>query len=206
MPMQNATETHLPEIGEMHPSGSKRTGARVVFYLVLILIVGLIVWRVYQNHLKQVAATANQAAALQGRPVPVQVTAVEQKPMPIFLSALGTVTPYMSVTVKARVSGELLPVKFTEGQEVNAGETIMEIDPKPYLAALDQAKGTLANDQALLKNAQAEYNRYKALGGPVERIIKPGADHHPHGLTEPRPIVELFERAWRTHGPSPSTP
>jgi membrane fusion protein, multidrug efflux system len=163
MPIQNATETHLPEIGERHPPGSKRTGVRVVFYLVLILIVGLIVWRVYQNHLKQVAATASQAAALQGRPVPVQVTAAEQKPMPIFLSALGTVTPYMSVTVKARVSGELLPVKFTEGQEVKAGETIMEIDPKPYQAALDQAKGTLAHDQALLKNAQAEYNRYKAL-------------------------------------------
>ncbi len=163
MPIQNATETHMPEVGELHPPGSKRTGARVVFYLVLVLIVGVIVWRVYQNHQKQLAATASQAAALQGRPVPVQVTPTEQKPMPIFLSALGTVTPYMSVTVKARVSGELLPVKFTEGQEVKEGETIMVIDPKPYQAALDQAKGTLAHDQALLKNAQAEYNRYKAL-------------------------------------------
>jgi multidrug efflux system membrane fusion protein len=83
--------------------------------------------------------------------------------MPIFLTGLGTVTPYYSVTVKARVSGELLPVKFTEGQEVKKGETIMEIDPKPYQAALDQAKGTLAHDQALLKNAQAEVSRYKAL-------------------------------------------
>ena len=83
--------------------------------------------------------------------------------MPIFLTALGTVTPYMSVTVKARVSGELLPVKFTEGQQVRQGETIMVIDPRPYQAALDQAKGTLAHDQALLKNAQAEYARYKAL-------------------------------------------
>ena len=161
MPIQNATETHMPEIGEMHPPGRKRTGARIVFYVVLLLVVGLIVWRVYQNHQKQVAATARQAAALQGRPVPVQVIAAEQKSMPIYLSALGTVTPYMSVTVKARVNGELLPVKFTEGQQVRAGETIMEIDPRPYQAALDQAKGTLAHDQALLKNAQAEYNRYK---------------------------------------------
>ncbi len=83
--------------------------------------------------------------------------------MPIYLTGLGTVTPYYSVTVKARVNGELLPVKFTEGQEVKQGETIMVIDPKPYQAALDQAKGTLAHDQALLKNAQAEFNRYKAL-------------------------------------------
>jgi multidrug efflux system membrane fusion protein len=69
----------------------------------------------------------------------------------------------MSVTVKSRVNGELLPVKFTEGQQVRAGQTIMTIDPRPYKAALDQAKGTLAHDEALLKNAQAEYRRYKAL-------------------------------------------
>jgi multidrug efflux system membrane fusion protein len=86
-----------------------------------------------------------------------------QRPMPIFLTALGTVTPYMSVTVKARVNGQLEPVKFTEGQQVNQGETIMVIDPRPYKAALDQAKGTLAHDQALLKDAQAQYARYKAL-------------------------------------------
>jgi multidrug efflux system membrane fusion protein len=61
------------------------------------------------------------------------------------------------------VSGELEPVKFTEGQMVRQGETIMVIDPKPYQAALDQAKGTLAHDEALLKNAQAEAARYKAL-------------------------------------------
>ncbi len=83
--------------------------------------------------------------------------------MPIYLTALGTVTPYYSVTVKARVNGELLPVQFTEGQLVHEGDTIMVIDPKPYQAALDQAKGTLAHDEALLKNAQAEYARYKAL-------------------------------------------
>jgi len=57
----------------------------------------------------------------------------------------------------------LMPVKFTEGQQVRQGETILQIDPKPYRAALDQAKGTLAHDEALLKNAQAEYARYKAL-------------------------------------------
>jgi multidrug efflux system membrane fusion protein len=69
----------------------------------------------------------------------------------------------MSVTVKARVGGELEPVKFTEGQQVRQGEPIMVIDPKPYQAALDQARGNLAHDQALLKNAQAEFKRYTAL-------------------------------------------
>ena len=120
-------------------------------------------WRIYQNQQAAAATSASQAAALLGRPVPVQVVPVVQQPMPIFLTALGTVMPYMSVTVKARVSGQLLPVRFTEGQEVRQGQTIMEIDPKPYQAALDQAKGTLAHDEALLKNAQAEFARYKAL-------------------------------------------
>ena len=163
MPIQNATEPYLPGTRETEPSGHKNPWVRIVVYLVLATAVGLIVWRVYQNKQKNQAATARQAATLMSRPVPVQVIPAEQKSMPIYLTGLGTVTPYNSVTIKARVSGELLPVKFTEGQEVRAGETIMEIDPKPYQAALDQAKGTLAHDQALLKNAQAEVNRYKAL-------------------------------------------
>jgi multidrug efflux system membrane fusion protein len=123
----------------------------------------LVGWRIYQNQQAAAATSARQAAALLGRPIPVQVVPVVQQPMPIFLTALGTVMPYMSVTVKARVSGQLLPVRFTEGQEVRQGQTILEIDPKPYQAALDQAKGTLAHDEALLKNAQAEFARYKAL-------------------------------------------
>ena len=161
MPIQNATEPYLPTSGQSQPQ--KNPWIRVVIYLVLATAVGLIAWRIYQNKQKAAQNSANQAAALTSRPVPVQTVPAEQKPMPIYLTALGTVTPYYSVTVKARVSGELLPVKFTEGQEVNEGQTIMVIDPKPYQAALDQAKGTLAHDQALLKNAQAEYNRYKAL-------------------------------------------
>jgi multidrug efflux system membrane fusion protein len=163
MPIQNAAEPYLPKTGEMQPPSQKNSWVRVVVYLVLAIAVGFIVWRVYQNKQKTAANTANQAAALLGRPVPVQVAVVEQKPMPIYLTGLGTVTPYFSVTVKARVSGQLLPVKFVEGQEVKEGQTIMVIDPKPYQAAVDQAKGTLAHDQALLKNAQAEFNRYKAL-------------------------------------------
>jgi multidrug efflux system membrane fusion protein len=163
MPIQDATEPYVTKTGESRPAPPKNNLVRVLVYLVLATLVGVVAWRIYQNKQKAAAATANQAAALLARPVPVQVVPAEQKPMPIYLTGLGTVTPYYSVTVKARVGGELLPVKFTEGQEVKQGETIMEIDPKPYQAALDQAKGTLAHDQALLKNAQAEYNRYKAL-------------------------------------------
>jgi pimeloyl-ACP methyl ester carboxylesterase len=54
------------------------------------------------------------------------------------------------------------------------------------------------------ENSEVVYEKYKALGGPVERIVKPGADHHPHGLDDPRPIVDFFERAWRTDRSSPA--
>jgi multidrug efflux system membrane fusion protein len=148
---------------EQYHSSPKGSWVRIVIYLILAAAVGLAAWLIYSNHQKAAAASASQAAALMSRPVPVQVAAAEQKPMPIFLTALGTVTPYMSVTVKARVSGELEPVRFTEGQQVRQGETIMVIDPRPYQAALDQAKGTLAHDEALLKDAQAQFKRYQAL-------------------------------------------
>lgn len=149
--------------GIQPPSAPANPWVRIVVFLVVITAAGLAVWRIYTTQKQNAAATAKQAAALQSRPVPVQVAAAEEKPMPVYLTALGTVTPYMSVTVKARVSGELLPVRFTEGQEVRQGQTIMEIDPSPYKAALDQAKGTLAHDEALLKDAQAEAARYQAL-------------------------------------------
>ncbi len=151
--------------GSQQPPARRGVWGRVVG-LVLLAALGVVAWKVYENQQEHAKQSASAAAQLTSRPVPVQVAPVEQKPMPIYLSALGTVTPYMSVTVKARVNGELEPVKFTEGQQVKQGETIMVIDPKPYKAALDQAKGTLAHDEALLKDAQAEY---PALQGALSR-------------------------------------
>ena len=163
MPMEHSTAPLSPTLDDTQPPRPRKTWVRTVVYLVLIGLLGVIGWRIYQNKQKAAAAKGTQAAALMNRPVPVQVTPVEQKAMPIYMTALGTVTPNMSVTVKARVSGQLLPVRFVEGQEVRKGQTILQIDPSSYKAALDQAKGTLAHDQALLNNAKAEYARYKAL-------------------------------------------
>ena len=164
MSFEGTQESHLPADPAFEPPPAhKGVWVRILVYLILVSALGSIVWRIYKNQQAAKNQASMQAAALMSRPVPVQVAAVEQKPMPIFLTALGTVTPYMTVTVKARVSGELMPVKFTEGQQVRQGETIMVIDPRPYQAALNQAKGTLARDQASLTNAQAQYTRYKAL-------------------------------------------
>lgn len=169
MPTESAPQSQLPGTDPFGPFDADKPRARkgsllrIAVYVVLIAGLGFIIWRIHKNQQLSAVSSANQAAALASMPIPVQVAAVERRQMPIFLTALGTVTPYMSVTVKARVSGELLPVQFAEGQQVQKGETIMTIDPKPYQAALNQAKGNLLHDEALLKNAQAEYARYQAL-------------------------------------------
>ncbi len=160
VPVSQSTES-LSE--GLNPEPSKSGWVRPVVYVVLLALVVAGVWRVYKNRKLAAQQTASQANALLNMPVPVQAAAVEEKPMPVYLTALGTVTPYYSVTVKARVSGQLDHVNFTEGQLVKEGQTILVVDPSPYKAALDQAKGTLAHDVALLKDAQAEYARYKAL-------------------------------------------
>lgn len=145
------------------PEGGRSGWLRLVIYLVVIGLIAGGAWRVYKNQKLAAQQRVAQADALLSRPVPVQVTSVVQRPMPVYLTALGTVTPYYTVTVKARVSGQLDHVNFTEGQTVHQNETILVVDPSPYKAALDQAKGTLTHDQALLKDAEAEYRRYKAL-------------------------------------------
>ena len=163
MSTEGLPESHLPAVNDSQLPPTRHSGLLRILGLIALICLAVVGWRIYQNQKQTAANSVSQAAALLSRPVPVQVTPVQQQPMPIFLTALGTVTPYMSVTVKARVNGELLPVKFTEGQQVKQGQTIMVIDPRPYQAALDQAKGTLAHDEALLKDAQAEYARYKTL-------------------------------------------
>jgi membrane fusion protein, multidrug efflux system len=98
-----------------------------------------------------------------GAPVPVGVAPVEKGDMPVTLSQLGTVTPLATVTVKTQISGYLVQVAFKEGQMVNKGDFLAQIDPRPYQVALEQAQAQLAKDQALLKNAQLDLQRYNTL-------------------------------------------
>jgi multidrug efflux system membrane fusion protein len=142
-------------------AGGSRTRLMIVV-AVILAVAGFVAWRIYSG--KQAAqADAAKAAAASNRPVPVQVSLVQQRTVPVYLTALGTVTAYNTVTVNARVSGQLLRVNFREGQNVRKGQLLMEIDPAPYKAALDQAIGQLAKDQANLDNMKAEADRYTAL-------------------------------------------
>ena len=143
---------------------------KLVVLLVIALAVGAAVWKIRRNAADQQAQ--NDLMAAQGdRPTPVLTAQVERKSLPVFLNALGTVTAYNTVTIKTRVDGQLMRVAVNEGQPVKQGQLLMEIDPAPYQAALAQAQGQLAKDQANAANAQAEAQRYTALreAGVVSR-------------------------------------
>ncbi len=97
------------------------------------------------------------------RALPVVAAPVRKGTIDVYLNALGTVTPRNVVVVHARVDGELMRVGFKEGQLVKAGDLVAEIDPRPFQVQLTQAVGQMAKDQALLKNAQLDLERYQTL-------------------------------------------
>ena len=103
------------------------------------------------------------AIAHQDDAVPVIAATVHASDIPIDLNALGTVTALATVTVKPQLGGYLTQVAFTEGQMVNRGDFLAQIDPRPYQIALEQAQGQLAHDQALLHDANIDLQRYKKL-------------------------------------------
>ncbi|WP_172640028.1 MdtA/MuxA family multidrug efflux RND transporter periplasmic adaptor subunit [Desulfovibrio sp. X2] len=101
-----------------------------------------------------------------GRPamaVVVRAKAARTGDMDVYVTGLGTVTAANSVTVQSRVDGQLMALHFTEGRHVRAGDLLAEIDPRPYKAALAEAEGTLAKDEAQLKAAQKDLARYRVL-------------------------------------------
>jgi multidrug efflux system membrane fusion protein len=91
--------------------------------------------------------------------IPVTAGTVTAKDMPVFLSGIGSVQAYNMDTIRTRVDGQIIKVSFAEGQEINAGDPLVEIDPRPYKAVYDQAVAKQETDQANLTNAQLNYQR-----------------------------------------------
>jgi len=106
---------------------------------------------------------ATTARANTAQTIPVTVATVQQQDLPIYLNGLGSVEAFYTVNVKSRVDGQLERVNFREGQSVKKGDLLAVIDPRPYQALLDEAQAQLFRDQAALKDAQLNYQRYKDL-------------------------------------------
>jgi multidrug efflux system membrane fusion protein len=104
-----------------------------------------------------------QALAATTRSVPVAVATAVEQDMPVYLTGLGSVTAYNTVSVRSRVDGQLIQVNFKEGQQVNKGDLLILIDPRPFQVQLASAQAQLFKDQAALRDAQLNYQRYKDL-------------------------------------------
>jgi membrane fusion protein, multidrug efflux system len=116
-------------------------------------------WFLLNQH--QTARSSVRASAPQRR-VPVLAATAHKGDIGVYIDAIGTVTPVYTVSVTSRVQGQIMSVNYREGQMVHKGDSLLEIDPRPYEAALTQAKGQLAHDQAVLNEARIDLERYKA--------------------------------------------
>jgi membrane fusion protein, multidrug efflux system len=133
---------------------------RKSFVLLTALAVGAIGTGYWWTHARP---PANEAPNAEAPAVPVLVATAKAEDVPIILRGLGTVTAYNTVPLKSRVQGAVTEINFKEGQDVKAGDLLVQIDPRPYEAALAQAKANLAKDQAALANAQVDLQRYAKL-------------------------------------------
>ncbi len=168
-PTEPAPEVHIPQQLPVMPRKSKKRGLIWVIFLVAVVgVAGYAVWRAGQP-VQREKGQGGRGGFGGGRrgggigPVPVVVTKVGRSSIPVYLTELGNVAAFYTVTVKSRVDGQLMKVDFNEGDLVKKDQTILEIDPRPYQAALDLANATLAHDQALLDNANLDLQRYKKL-------------------------------------------
>ncbi|MGH9716274.1 MAG: MdtA/MuxA family multidrug efflux RND transporter periplasmic adaptor subunit [Candidatus Acidiferrales bacterium] len=147
--------TNQPQI---EPPGGDQPKSRHWIWVVLVLLVvaGAIVYQMSRTRTAAKDVSADQ-------PISVGVAPVIETNVPFYLTGLGTVTAYNTVTVHSRVDGQIMKVYFREGQFVKTGALLAEIDPRPYQVALEQAQGQLAKDQATQKDAMVDLNRYHEL-------------------------------------------
>jgi multidrug efflux system membrane fusion protein len=131
--------------------------------LIILVIVALLVGFVLYLRSKQPLAAPPRGRNGQSGPVAITVATAVAGDIQVKIPALGTVTPLATVTVRTQITGTLQRILFTEGQAVHQGDSLAQIDPRPYEAALQQMEGNLKRDQALLADARLDMKRYEGL-------------------------------------------
>jgi multidrug efflux system membrane fusion protein len=143
------------------------TMSRTIRWIAVIAVLaaaGYLGWQRYGAEPSSQAENAQKRAAAARTAVPVKTAAVVKADFPVYLTGLGTVQGFNTVTVRTRVDGQIDKIAFKEGQQVQEGDVLVHIDPRPYQAALDQAKAKKAQDEASLANANLDLQRYTKLG------------------------------------------
>jgi len=164
----------LPEPGGHSATAVTRATPSKSRWWVWILLLGVLavgVWYFRNSRGGSQAADSAAPAANKGRgssgggnfAVPVVVATAQHGDLPVYFNGLGTVTAFNTVTVRSRVDGQLINVTFREGQFVHEGDLLAQIDPRPFQVQLEQAQGQLAKDEALRKDAEANFERFKLL-------------------------------------------
>lgn len=139
----------------------KKRSKSWVFWLLLLIIVGGAGYWFFGKPKADTSTKKPQA--------PVVLAPAARKDVPVYMNGLGTVQAYNTVTVHSQVDGQLMVIKFREGQNIKAGEVLAQIDPRTFKAAVDQAVATKAKDEANLANAQVDVKRYQKLGDSIPR-------------------------------------
>jgi multidrug efflux system membrane fusion protein len=140
------------------------TIARTTRWILLAAVLAAAGYYGWQRFQGNQAAAANNAQQSARPSVRVTIAPVQKADFPVYLTGLGTVQGFNTVVVRTRVDGQIDKVAYKEGQLVNQGDLLVEIDPRPYQAALDQAKAKKAQDEANLANANLDLQRYTKLG------------------------------------------
>jgi multidrug efflux system membrane fusion protein len=186
-PKKEESKDQLPP--EEPPKKSKYRWVKwVLAALVILILIALLV----VHHIRTKEADAKKAAA--ERPQGASITVGQSKTgnINIYVDALGTVTPVFTVTVYSQVTGRVLEVHYTEGQLVQKGDPLVEIDPQPYEATLKQAQGTLQHDEGLLSQARMDLARYQAAWAR-NAIAKQQLDDQEHTVRQYEGTVKADE-------------
>jgi membrane fusion protein, multidrug efflux system len=144
---------------------TKSRTIRWVLPIAALVVAGYFGWQRFQGTNPTAADTAKTSAtSARGAAVPVTVAPVTKADFPVYLGGLGTVQGFNTVVVRTRVDGQIDKIAFKEGQLVGQGDLLVQIDPRPFQAALDQAKAKKAQDEANLANANLDLQRFTKLG------------------------------------------